>query len=241
MTVTFVVPVHGRESLTRVCLRQLRRTCNEASVRATAVVVGEGPILEYARIDLGFATVKRDNSQLGRKFNDGFQLACDPDFNPWPADYVVPCGSDDWIDPAILERLPPAGQIGVFRQMAVVSEDRTRLARITVGWKGGAGIRIIPRSMIAAAGYRPSAEERARGCDTATLEGIKRATGRFPAMVELDRHPLQIVDFKTDGVQLNSYRSMVGFRRNQSVTADVWDELRAVFPEAVDDMIEASA
>lgn len=237
--VYFVMPVHGRDALTRVCLRQLRRTCDQAPVDATAVVIGEGDILDYA-YELGFGTVQRDNSQLGRRFNDGFQLACDPEVNPDPADYVVPCGSDDWVDSAILTRLPPPDRIGVFRHIAIVNEKRDRLARIRVGWKGGAGVRIIPAPMIAAAGYRPSAEERHRACDTATLEGIKRATGRFPDMVDLDRHPLQIVDFKSGDVQLNSYRNMVGFGHAKE-TGDVWGELAAVFPEAVADMQAVAA
>jgi len=124
----FVVPVHGREALTRVCLRQLRRTCDELDHYATAVVIGEGDILDFA-YDLGFATVERDNQSLGAKFNDGYQLACDPRYNPHPADYVVPCGSDDWIDPVVFRRLPGPNEVGVFRHMAVVNEDKTLLAR----------------------------------------------------------------------------------------------------------------
>lgn len=236
--ISFVMPVHGRDDLARVCLRQLRRTCDQLG--ATAVVVGQGDTLDYA-YDLGFSTVPRDNTQLGRRFNDGFQLACDPDYNPNPADYVVPCGSDDWIDPNVLTRMPPPNTIGIFQQLAVVSEDRTRLAKLTIGWKGGAGVRVIPSSLIARAGYRPCEEDRRRACDTSTLEGIKRASrGRFPDMVSLDRHPLQIVDFKSGSEQLNSYRSMVGGRR-RTETENVWDELAAVFPEAVADLRETGA
>src|SRR5690349_10276090 len=101
--VWFVVPVFGREELTAVCLRQLAWTCEQMArydLEATAVVIGEDLSLDVAQ-ELGFATVRRDNTQLGRKFNDGYQLACDPAYNPEPADYVVPCGSDDWVDPVI--------------------------------------------------------------------------------------------------------------------------------------------
>lgn len=236
--ITFVMPIHGRDTLARVCLRQLRRTCN--TLNATAVIVGQGETLDYA-YELGFGTVERDNTQLGRRFNDGYQLACDPDYNPRPADYVVPCGSDDWVDPAALTRMPPADTIGVFRQLAVVSEDRTRLAKLTIGWKGGSGVRVIPASLIARAGYRPCEEDRRRACDNSTLEGIKRASaGRFPNMVSLDQHPLQIVDLKTGDTQLNSYRSVVGFKTRHE-TSDVWGELAAVFPEAVADLREQAA
>ena len=57
--------------------------------------------------ELGFATVRRDNRFLARKYNDGIQLALDPSVNPRPADYAVPFGSDDWVDHRIFHRLPP--------------------------------------------------------------------------------------------------------------------------------------
>lgn len=216
MKMTFVVPVHGRERLALVCLRQLRRTCDaarELGITAAAVVVGEGMLLERAAA-LGFGIVKRDNRQLGRKFNDGFQLACDPRYNPEPADYAIPCGSDDWVDPLILPlaaTLPP-DTIGIFRRIAIVDEDRARLLPLKVGYKGGAGVKFIPSSLLARAGYRPCDEDRNRGCDTSTLEGIKAATGSFPAIAELELHPLQIVDWKSsDGPQLNSYRALAGY------------------------------
>lgn len=235
--VTFVVPIHGREPLTRVCLRQLRRTCDAASehgIDAAAVIVGEGPVLDYAH-ELGFGTVERDNTQLGRKFNDGYQVACDPDFTDTPAQYAVPCGSDDWADPVILRQLPPAGTVGVFRHLAVVSEDRERMLPLRVGYKGGAGVKIIPAALIAKAGYRPCDEERRRGCDTSTLEGIKRATGRFPELTVMDVHPLQIVDWKSAGTQLNSYRALAGYRRGQET--DPWDPLAQHYPaEALEEM-----
>ena len=78
--------------LTAICLRQLRRTCDslaENGVQATAVVIADDENLDTAR-ELGFGTVDRDNRFISRRFNDGIQLACDPEFNPRPADYVVP-------------------------------------------------------------------------------------------------------------------------------------------------------
>jgi hypothetical protein len=104
----FCVPVAGRERLTGICLRQLRRTCDsltQEGVDATAVIVGDDTNLDTAH-ELGFATVERDNQYLSRKFNDGMQLACDRRYNPRPADYVVPLGSDDWVDHNIFLDLP---------------------------------------------------------------------------------------------------------------------------------------
>lgn len=235
---TFVVPVHGREDLTRVCLRQLRRTCDALApaIEATAVVVGEDDSLRVA-YDLGFGTVRRSNRFLGMKFNDGYQLACDPAFNPEPADYCVPCGSDDWIDPVIFRQLPGRGHIGVFRHLAVVNEDRTHLSKLTVGYRGGAGIRIVPRDLIELCGYRPAEEDRKRAIDTSTLFGFTKAlNGQQPPLVPLDVHELQIVDFKTHGQQLNPYSALRSYRRG-SETEAVFAELAEFYPaEAINEM-----
>lgn len=237
--VWFVVPVHGREQMTRVCLRQLRRTCDMArayDVDATAVVIGEGPSLKVAR-SLGFATVRRDNRFLGRKFNDGYQLACDPRFNRGRrAEYCVPCGSDDWVDAAILRRLPHRHQIGVFRQLAIVNPERTELMRVHLGQPAGAGIRIIPRELLDLCGYRPADEDLRRGIDTSSLYGIYNANRRqMPELVPLDVHPLQIVDWKNSDVQLNSYRMLRGSRRGG--TEDPFAALADVYPaDALDEM-----
>jgi hypothetical protein len=231
--VWFVVPVHGREALTHVCLRQLRRTCDAASaygVEATAVVIGIGESLGVAR-DLGFATVERDNDFLGRRFNDGYQLACDPAYNPEPADYVIPCGSDDWFDPALLSVLPDQRHIAIFRQLAIVNEDRTELIRANVSYKTAAGPKIIPRGMLEACGWRPSCEDRRRAIDSSTVEGIKRSHGgSWPAMVNLDQHPLQIVDWKSAGEQLNSFQMMRGYARGRP-TEDPFEALAGVYPD----------
>ena len=217
-TVWFVVPVHGREALTRVCLRQLRRTCDAAAahnVDASAVIVGDDASVDVAE-ELGFATVRRDNSQLGTKFNDGYQLACDPKFNPEPVDYVVPCGSDDWIDPIIFRQLP-VGAIGVFKHIGVVNPERTRIAHARIGgFANGAGIRIIPAEFVAKAGYRPAEEHRNRAIDASTYAGLRTANSwDVPPTVELDSHPWQIVDWKSRGEQLNGYELLRGFYQQE--------------------------
>lgn len=234
----FVMPVHGREAVTAVCLRQLRRTCDTLNTKgfdASAVVVGDDSSVDLAG-ELGFATVRRDNRQLGRKFNDGYQLACDPDYNPRPVDYVVPVGSDDWVDPAIFGRLPSRHAIGVFRRLAVVDEHRERLAKLHITYRGGAGIRIIPRQLIQQANYRPSDEDRKRAIDTSTLVGITRANrAQMPPLAVLDVHPLQIVDWKTAGTQLNTYDSLKAYSKEE--TTEVWSELAQVYPaESLEEM-----
>lgn len=237
MRLWFVVPAHGRVELARVCLRQLARTCEALApeIDATAVVIADDENLETAQ-DLGFATVRRDNRALGRKWNDGYQLACDPRYNPEPADYVVPCGSDDWVDPAIFRQLPRPDRIVAFRQIAVVNEERTRISRLRVGYNGGAGIRIIPRQLIERVGYRPAEEDRKRAIDTSTLAGFYRVLGRQPTVDYADVHPLQIVDWKSAGEQLNTYAMLRGYRRGEE-SPDPFGELAGVYPvEAIEEM-----
>lgn len=238
MRVTFVVPVHGREALTRVCLRQLARTCEAAEdygIEATAVVIGRDSSLDVAE-ELGFGTVRSDPSHLlGRKFNDGYQLACDPDFNPQPADYAVPCGSDDWVDPVIFQRLP-VDAVGMFREIAVVNEEQNQIMRLSVGWKGGAGVRLIPRALLEATGFRPAQEDRRRAVDTSVIEGIKEALGYFPSLEILDVHDLQIVDWKSHGEQLNTY-AMLGGQRRMGTDENLWEALAEHYPaEAIEEM-----
>ena len=228
----FIVPVHQRLKLTAICLRLLLETCKrmrEYELEATAVVIGDDESVDLAR-ELGFATVRRDNDFVGRKFNDGYQLACDPDFNPSPADFVVPCGSDDWLDPVIFNTLPEGGRIGIFRQLAHVDEKRERLAQVTIPYLAGCGIRIIPCEKIAAAGFRPCAEDRQISLDSSTMSGLKKANGAFPDLEELDVHPLQIVDWKSDDIQLHPYKEVAPWRKRVD-EADPFDTLAGHYPD----------
>jgi hypothetical protein len=129
-SLAFVVPVHGRLPLAAICLRQLRRTCDalaDNGIDATAIVVTDDDTLAELRerLDgtLGFQAVARDNRFLSRRFNDGIQLACDPKWTDKPADFVVPCGSDDWIDYRILLDPPRHHTVIGFQHISFVRED----------------------------------------------------------------------------------------------------------------------
>lgn len=243
----FVVPVHGRVELARICLRQLRRTCDsltEHGVEATAVVIGEDGNLETAR-ELGFGVVVRDNRYLSRKFNDGIQLACDPEVNDRPADYVVPCGSDDWVDYRLFLDLPVDAMRG-FQRMSFVREDGRELSTSNITYKGGCGIRIYPRSLVELLAYRPADEDRERACDTSILLNLMHAYSAryikelrgYPEMpVEhVDSDPLQIVDWKSSQ-QLNSYEEVHRWR--SKTTGDPFEMLADIFPaEALEEMAD---
>jgi hypothetical protein len=227
------VPAHGRVELARICLQQLRLTCDELTangIDATAVIVADDENLDTARA-LEFATVERDNDFLSRRFNDGIQLACDPTFNPRPADYVVPCGSDDWVDYRILLTLPSPDRVLGFRQIAFVREDGSELIPHTVTYPAGCGVRVYPRALMAAVRYRPADEDRKRACDTSILMNLRdelRAAGRDLPIAYGDQHPLQLVDWKSNGQQLNAFDAVSNYRDGGPV--DPFDALADVYP-----------
>ena len=232
----FVVPAHGRLALSRICLRQLRRTIDDledAGVRASAVVVASDENLDTAR-ELGFGTVERNNRFLSRRFNDGFQLAFDKGVNPRPADYVVPIGSDDWVDPAILLDLPPRDTVVGFQRISFVREDGLELTERFLDYAGGCGIRIYPRACFRPFGFRPADEDRVRGCDTSILVNMKRTLPFKLEHREIDAR--QIVDWKSPGSNRNSYAEVAG-RWRGSPPVDPSEALRDLFPaEALADM-----
>lgn len=250
-SVWFIVPAHGRVDLTRVCLRQLARTCAElarASVHATAVVIADDENIDTAE-DLGFAVVRRDNEPLGRKWNDGYQLACDPAFNPHPADFVIPFGSDDWIDAELVLRqtAAPSDELRCSRLSCVVNEDATRLRRLNVNYRGrldfGDGVRVIPSWLLERVGYRPAEEDARRAIDTSVFRRLERLLGRQPRVMFSEVHSFQIVDWKSTA-QLNSYggcsdRFGVGGEEDPFVVlaphypAAALDEMRALHRQPV--------
>lgn len=226
-SVWFVTPAHGRTDHARVCLEQLAHTCQtltENGVDASAVVIADDDNLDTAE-ELGFATVLRENTPLGRKWNDGYQLACDPDVNPRPADYAIPFGSDDWLDPAlILEKgLPGPGEVACYRQAGFVDETGTQLTLAEVAV--GVGIKIIPAQLLKTVGYRPAEDDRVRAIDASVNRGLGHIGGVFR-----DLHPLQIVDFKSADVQLNSYDVVRGRHAPAGDPVDPWPALASVYP-----------
>jgi hypothetical protein len=235
----FLVPAHGRVDLTRVCLRQLRRTCDaltEGGLYANAVVAADDANIDTAE-ELGFATVWRVNEPLGRKWNDCYQLACDPKLNPEPADYVAALGTDDWVDPEFILAggMPDEKTMRCARLSAVVNEDCTRLANLNITYAGGDGVRIIPAAMLEPLRWRPAEEDYNRAMDTSVITRIGRDLGRAPQVEYFDLHPLQIVDFKSS-TQLNPYEDCLTYLNGVEST-DPFGDLAAVYPaEAIDEM-----
>jgi hypothetical protein len=208
----------------------LRRTCDALKtegIEATAVVIGDDENLRTAR-ELGFGTSVQGNEFLGRKFNDGYQLACDPEFNPRPADYVMPYGTDDWVDHRILLDLPPPDTILAFNTICMVREDGQEMTARHLDNQGGVGLRVYPRHLIAKAGFRPADEDRNSGCDTSTLHNIKSFTSPKITYGQID--PRQIVDWKSETTQVTPYAAM-RFRRVVQSWSDPFDALTGLYPE----------
>jgi glycosyltransferase involved in cell wall biosynthesis len=233
----FIVPAHGRQQLAAICLRQLRRTCDQLTdngIDATAVVIADDQNLTTAK-ELGFGWVKRDNRWLSRKFNDGIQLAMDKTHNPRPADFVVPIGSDDWVDWRLFTDLPAGRTMVGFQHMSFVREDGLELTTRFLDYPGGCGIRIYPRNVMRMVGYRPADENRRNGCDTSILVNLRRAE----ALRRIEHRvtdPLQIVDWKSPEDQVTAYKEIAA-RHRHGDTGDPFDMLTGRFPdEALEDM-----
>lgn len=226
----FCVPAHGRVELARICLRQLRLTCDaliENGIDATAVVVADDENLMTAS-SFGFATVRRDNRFVSKRFNDAIQLALDPRHNPYPASHVVPCGSDDWVDYRIFLDLPAEDTAVGFQRISVVREDGGEIMTMVLTNSGGSGIRIYPRELLEPLGFRPADEDRLRGCDTSILYNLQAHHGDALRVEHRHLHNRQIVDWKSPDVQVTSYEAFA--RRRNVRHADPFDELAGFYP-----------
>lgn len=235
----FVVPCHGRHAIASACLRQLARTVDElrySLIAATAVLVSDEPFFSDLASTLGFHHVEQANAPLGRKWNDGYEYAC----RELDADFLVPFGSDDVVDPVLFGRLPRADEIRCSRLSAVVSPDARLLALLRVPYDGGDGIRILPRQLLERVGCRPVADDRDRAIDGSMGDLLLRETGRRPRWVYHDVHPLQIVDFKSNASdQRNGFN---GCRDDFSTAehTDVFARLRRHYPTVFVEEIAAA-
>ena len=232
----FVVPAYGRLALTQVCLRQLRRTCDELAekgIQASAVVVADDENLETAR-GLGFGTVERSNDFLGARFNDGYEAA-----GLDGVDFVMPLGSDDWVDAGwVAGFLPSSGVVRCSRLMSMVDETGASLSSLRVGYEGGHGIRMYPRRLLERAAFRPAEEFRRRAVDTSTLTNLRRLAGGELRLAYFDTDALAVVDWKSPVEQLNPSETCARYATGGQ-PSDPFEALARRFPdEALGEMRE---
>lgn len=237
-SVWFIVPAHGRAPLTRVCLRQLKRTCltlRSRGIDAAAVVIAEDDNLDTAA-EMGFGTIEQSNQQLGKKWNDGYELA-----GRTGVDYVVPFGSDDWVLPAWVElQVRAEGEFRCSRRTSVVSEDAQSLATLEITYEKrggpamGTGVRMIPTGLLQRLGYRPADDVRDRGIDTSVWLNVSRMLGRAPRVSFVECGPFQIVDWKS-AEQLNAFEPCLKYQVGELL--DPWRVLAGRYPaEALTEM-----
>jgi hypothetical protein len=144
-----------------------------------------------------------------------------------PADYVVPCGSDDWVDWRLFTDLPDENTMVGYQMLCFVRPDGQEMVQRLVNVRGGCGIRIYPRQILKTLGYRPADEDRKRACDTSIITNLYKAK---PFAIEhrvID--PRQIVDWKSLDVQLNPYESLT-FHKTFANPQDPFVALADMYP-----------
>lgn len=217
MTLWFVTPAWGRYELTAICLEQRQRVIADLAthgIEAHQVVIADDENLDTA-LSFGMHTVEQDNEWLGRRFNDGIEYAA-----THGAEWIVPIGSDSWIDPAYFLPLPNHRFTRTSGNYAAVKPDR--MAVLKVGARNPAGPHMIHHSRLPES-LRPAADCITRHVDSSTLKGLRNIRWEYR-----DLHPLQYIGFR--GVpHITSYDGLMrawGIRESE----DPWTELAEVYP-----------
>lgn len=195
----FVTPAFRRYALTEVCFAQYNMVFDhlrKAGVEATCVVIADDENLDIARA-AGFATIERDNEALGRRFNDGMEYAANNG-----AEWIVPIGSDSFIDPAYFLPLPSPDKTRTSAIYAAVTA--AELAELRVGGHLGAGPRMFHRDLLEPSGFRPAQDSLKRSIDHSTIRGI----GSLIRWERRDLHPLQYIGFRMAPF-ITSYSTLV--------------------------------
>ncbi len=218
MSVWFVTPAWGRFEMTAICLEQRSRameTLAANGIDAHQVVIADDQNLDIARA-LGFDVVEQNNEWLGRKFNDGQEYA-----GRHGAEWIVPIGSDSFVDPAYFIPLPLRRVTRTSRIYAPVEPDR--LAELRVG-QVGAGPHMFHRALLEPRRFRPAPDRIMRNTDHLTIKGI----GRRIRWEWRDLHPLQYVGFRAPPF-ITRYDRLWD-RWGVAERLDPWDRLAQTYP-----------
>jgi glycosyltransferase involved in cell wall biosynthesis len=221
-----VIPAYRRYDVTKIAFPQLRRCLNELHDRhgidGQAVVIADDANIDLAH-EHRFHALRQRNQPLGRKWNDGYEYAAEHG-----ADFFVPCGTDDWLDPDYLAEIPRPNEIRASRWATSIREDGRRMLQFYIDYEGGDGIRIIPRDLLKPTGFRPAEDHRQRAIDTSVWQTLRRKSRGFRFVYSTD--PLNIVQFQSTAPQLNAYAALKRrFRHHE--TERPFDALRERYPD----------
>jgi glycosyltransferase involved in cell wall biosynthesis len=210
----FVTPAFQRYELSAVCFEQRSLVVGQLAqqgIEARCVVIADDDNLDIAR-SMGFEVVERDNRWLGRKFNDGIEFALRQG-----ADWIVPIGSDSWIDPGYF--IPEPAHPITSRFYAAVEADR--LLQLTIAAPGGVGPHVFARELFVTT--RPAGDRLRRGIDTSILAAMGPIEWEWR-----DRHPMQYIGFRGER-HITTYAKMQrawgGLER-----LDSWEALADHYP-----------
>lgn len=218
MSVWFVTPAHDRYELTAICLEQRRRVIDflaQHRIEGRCVVIADDENLDTARA-LGFETVRQNNDWLGRRFNDGIEYAA-----KYGAEWIVPIGSDSWIDPGYLLPLPNAHVTRTSSRYAAVEIDRMAVLEVS-NPRNPAGPHMIHRSRLRHR-LRPAVDEIKRGVDSSTIKGLRNNQWEHR-----DLHALQYIGFRHPPLITPYHRLKLHWGVRE--TSDPWTELAQVYP-----------
>lgn len=222
MTLWFVTPAWRRYELSAICFDQRRDVMDRlasAGVPTRCVVIADDANLDLAR-ERGFDVVEQDNRWLGRKFNDGIEYA-----RKNGADWIVPIGSDDWIDPNYLVPLPTRPRCSRW----YVAVERESIHQFDLPIGPG---RMIP---VAALPSRPADDRLRRGVDRSIAMHLGQTKWE-----RRDVHPLQYVGFR--GARHITTVSKLRGAHGDVELDDPWRRLAEHYPaEFVDRAREAMA
>jgi hypothetical protein len=220
MSVWFVTPAHQRLALSAVCFEQRRRVIEVLAIHgvdARCVVIANDENLALAE-EAGFDVVRRDNRWLGMKFNDGIEHALDRG-----AEWIVPIGSDDWVDPEYFLPLP-VKSARTAHYYAPVESDR--LLQVRTSAVIGSGPRVLPRSAFMSS--RPCEEKIRRGVDRSLVQALGDISWEYR-----DLHPLQYVGFRGDR-HITLYSKILAERGGEE-SLEPWKLLATAYPQ---DLVE---
>lgn len=183
----------------------------QSGISAHSVVVADDENLDLAR-SRGFEVVERDNRWLGRKFNDGIEFALSHG-----ATWIVPMGSDSWIDPAYFDGLSDERAL-TGRQYAIVEADRMLEVSVDL-----VGPHVIPRRFFEQSGPRPAREQLRRGFDRSLLDAIHPVEWQ-----QVDLHALQYIGFRGER-HITTY-AKVRQALGGTERSDPWEVLAERYP-----------